>query len=196
MKFYRFFLNIIKKIVVKLYSKLILINILIIKKVYKYKLIYHLPGFGDNVAYYIFNYNKIINNNHKIFTVSHLDYPSALLFFGKKKIIKIIFLIPKIFPIYGIMQSVISTKIFGVDNYKLINHTIKTKHKTLLEGKLFENMHLVSKNLLKFQNKKYLLLHIKYYDNDQNDLSGSKARQTNDFIKITKILKFLKKKKI
>ena len=93
------------------------------------------------------------------------------------------------------MQSVISTKNFEVNNYKFINHTIKIRHKELLEGKLFENMHLVSKNLLKFKNKKYLLLHIKYYDNSQNDLSGSKARQTNDFIKITKILKFLKKKK-
>jgi hypothetical protein len=81
MKFYKFFLNIIKKIIIKLYSKLILINILIIKKIYKYKLTYHQAGFGDNVSYYIFNYNKIINKNYKIFAVSHLDYPSACFFF-------------------------------------------------------------------------------------------------------------------
>jgi hypothetical protein len=190
------FLNLFKQIIIKFYSSLILLNILVIKKVSKYKLLYSDLGFGDSFAYYVFFYKKITNINYKILTFSHLDHNNACFLFENSKIIKNFFFIPKIFPIYGIILYLRNKKIFGRVNYKFYKYKINEKHKKIVENKLFQNIHLVSKDLVSLKRKKYFLFFIKYYNNNINDLSGSCERQSNDFDKIKKILHFFKNKKI
>lgn len=188
--------KILRDIIIKFYSSLILLNVLIIKKVSKYKLLYCDLAFGDSFAYYILNYKKICNKRYKVLTFSHLDHNNASFLFGNSKIIKNFFFIPKIFPIYGIITYLRSKKIFGSSNYKFHKYKIKEEDKKIVENKLFQNIHLVSKNLLFLKNERYFLFFIKYYNKNINDISGSLGRQSNDFYKITKILQFFKKKKI
>lgn len=190
------FFKILKEIIIKFYSSLILLNILAIKKISKYKLLYCDLAFGDSFAYYIFNYKKISNKRYKVLTFSHLDHNNASFLFGNSKIIKNFFFIPKIFPIYGIITYLRSKKIFCSGNYKFHKYKIKEENKKIVENKLFENIHLVSKKLLFLKNERYILFFIKYYNKNINDISGSAGRQSNNFYKITKILQFFKKKKI
>jgi hypothetical protein len=190
------FLNLLREIIIKFYSSLIILNILVIKKFSKYKLLYCDLGFGDSFAYYVFLYKKITNINYKILSFSHLDHNNASFLFGNSKIIKNFFFIPKIFPTYDIISYLRSKKIIGNIDYKFHKYKIKVEHKKLVENKLFQNINLVSKDLFSLKKKKYFLFFIKYYNNNINDLSGSHARQSNDFYKIKKILQFFKKKKI
>jgi hypothetical protein len=190
------FLNLLKQIIIKFYSSLILLNILVVKKVSKYKLLYSELGFGDSFAYYVFFYKKITNINYKILTFSHLDHNNASFLFGNFKVIKNFFFIPRTFPIYDIVLYLRSKKNFGRVNYKFHKYKIKEEHKKIVENKLFQNIHHVSKDLISLKKKKYFLFFIKYYNDNINDLSGSCNRQSNNFFKIKKILQFFKKKKI
>jgi len=185
----------VKKIIINIYSKLILWNLLIIEKNKNQNLLYSKLGFGDSFAFYIFLYNKIINKKTKIITFSYLDYNNAKFIFGEKKIIKPLFFVPKFFPIYGIISALNTSKIFNKYNYEQYEYKIKNFHREIIERKFLANIKYVSKNLIKFKKKKYFLFFIKYYDNNNNDLSGSRTRQTNDFTKIVKILKICQKYK-
>jgi hypothetical protein len=190
------FLSSLRQIIIKFYSSLIILNIFVIKKFSKYKLLYNELGFGDSFAYYVFFNKKITNKNYKILTFSHLDHNNAYFLFGNLKIIKNFFFIPKIFPIYGILSYLRSKKIVSNINYKFHKYKIKDEHKKIVENKLFQNINLVSKDLFSLKKKKYFLFFIKYYNDNINDLSGSCVRQSNNFFKIKKILQFFKKKKI
>lgn len=148
------FFKILKEIIIKFYSSLILLNILAIKRISKYKLLYCDLAFGDSFAYYILNYKKISNKRYKVLTFSHLDHNNASFLFGNSKIIKNFFFIPKIFPIYGIITYLRSKKIFGSDNYKFHKYKIKEENKKIIENKLFQNINLVSKDLYSLKKKK------------------------------------------
>jgi hypothetical protein len=156
------FLNLLRQIIIKFYSSLIILNILVIKKVSKYKLLYSDLGFGDSFAYYVFTYKKITNINYKILTFSHLDHNNASFLFGNLKIIKNFFFIPKIFPIYGITSYLRNKKIFGRVNYKFHKYKINEEHKKIVENKLFQNIHHVSRDLFSLKKKSifYFLLNI------------------------------------
>ena len=86
--------NFLKKSVYYIYSKIIILS-LVVAKIRKIKLIYTESfGFGDNVIFNVFAKSKI--QKSKIFCFSQTQYEIASFFYDKKFIYKSIILLPKI----------------------------------------------------------------------------------------------------
>ena len=103
--------SILKFLVIKIYSKLIIINLFLLsltKKKYFYN---HSLGFGDSFDYYIYNYEKI-KKNKDYTALSFGNYHGKIIdnFFSDYK--KIFFPIPFFFPFYQIISEVKKSKYF------------------------------------------------------------------------------------
>jgi hypothetical protein len=181
---------------IKIYIKLINLNLYILKLLYKQKLIYgQYYGFGDKILFYLFNYTKIINSDKKILTISNQDFSTALIFFDRTKIVKILFYSPiRLF--YFIAKKIRYDYFYNKNfSFKMERKKITRNHRNLIKKYLDNNIKKVSKNLLKMKNENYILFFIKFYQNNISNINFSNARQTSDFKKINQIIKMITKKK-
>ena len=182
----------IKILIYKFLNYLIKINLYLIK--HKSNKFYTTPtySFGDIFTSFVQNYKKVINKRRKVLVLSNFEEKIANLFFPKNKIYKIFFHIPFFIPIYRI--------ILIVNNFKKLTRTyeknITYKEKKILINILKKNLKYVSPEVKKFKNQKYVLIFVKHYNNDINNLNVPFHRQTSNLIKIFDIINVLLKKKI
>jgi hypothetical protein len=111
--------NILKFLVTKIYSKLIIFNLFLLSfnknKKYYYN---HSLGFGDSFDYYIYNYDKIKKNKEYI-PLSFGNFYEEIVNFFFSNYKKIFFKIPSFFPYYLIISEVKKSKYFNpiIDYY-------------------------------------------------------------------------------
>ena len=192
-------------IISKIYSKFIILNLYFLNLDKRKKYFYnHSIGFGDSFDYYLDNYYKILNNPNILpLSFGSFNHETIVFFFKDYK--KILFSIPSFFPFYSIMNEVKKSSQFkpiisyNLDSQHLMQDEFlglrnKDTKKIMIEKLDKYNIEGNIKNLCK---KKYICLFIKYYNNNINDISnGSIIRQTTNFKKIIKIIKYLDTKKI
>ena len=181
-----------------IYSRFIILNLLLLSLTNKKFFYNHSLGFGDSICYYLHYYNKIRSSKQNIPLAFGGFHEKIVSFFFKKK--KIIFF--KIFsfmPYYRIAKYLIRSSHFKpIFNYKIDISTGLMKNDLLL----IKNYDLIFKKILekkKISNKikiltkkKYICFFIKNYNNNINDLSSNPAcRQTVNFKKIENILLYL-----
>jgi len=157
-------------------------------------------SFGDTFSFCLENYHKIKNSNKRILTKSTLEH-KIVKFFFPNKCSKLFFSIPMLIPFYSINNLLNNNQYFKNNinkNYLIKDDKIKSSQKTreLIENLIESNSKKVSQNIKKFNKKKYILMHIKYYNTDKNDLRFSYPRATSNLEKIFKIIEYLNKKKI
>ena len=152
-------------------------------------------GFGDFVVFclYVRNY---LNNNKKILCYSKSQYDVARFFFNKDKIVKTKFLLPRFLSEAHIGSNILKTKSFfrpiiipkkdHFNNELALKPNLKISR--FINDRLKKNVY--SKKILKFIKKKYIVMHIKHFNNNKNSLHAS-IRQTTDLTKVFEILKFL-----
>jgi hypothetical protein len=197
--------NLLKNIVIKIYSKLIILNLWFLYSEKNVRYFYnHSLGFGDSFDYYLNNY-YIISKNKKNLPLSFGNFHQEIINFFFKNYKNIFFKITKSMPYYGIINEVKKSKYFNPKiSYKLDkNFLMKDEFlgrknlysKQIIIKKL--NEYKISKSIKDLCNKKYVCLFVKFYNNNINDISNIAAiRQTTNFTKIFQIINFLKKKKI
>jgi len=192
--------NVFKKIIYKLITKLIIINLIFYKKFSSKNNIYfrHI-SFGDSFTNYIENWDVIKKKKLKVLVLSKLEKKIAELFFNDNQISKLFFLIPSFIPVYPVRSLLnkskyfIPTKIYDPD---LETIKVRNKHKNLLVRLLKKNVRFVSDKLIKFKKEKYFLISIKYFNNNKEQIDGAFSRQTSNLNKICEVINFLLKKKI
>jgi hypothetical protein len=189
----------LKEFIYLFFCNVININLYLIKKFNKRRYVYsNKISFGDTFIFYIDNYFKVIKDKIKIIIFSKLEEDISRIFFTKKNIINIFFPIPRYVPVYRInvllkkKKNFTSTASLEVDysKRKLLN-----KHRMLLIKSLKKNMNLVSPEIKRLIDEKFILIFIKHYNNTNKNLNGSNARQTCNFHKVYKTINFLIKKK-
>jgi hypothetical protein len=197
--------NLLKNIVIKIYSKLIILNLWFLNSKKNVRYFYnHSLGFGDSFDYYLYNY-YIISKNKKNLPLSFGNFNHEIINFFFKKYKKIFFKITKFMPYYGIINEVKKSKYFNPKiSYNLPSDGFmedeflgrkNSYSKQIIIKKLNEGK--ISKSIKDLCNKKYVCLFIKFYNNNINDISnGSVIRQTTNFKKVFQIIHFLKTKKI
>lgn len=197
--------NLLKIIVIKIYSKLIILNLWFLNSEKNVRYFYnHSLGFGDSFDYYLYNY-YIISKNKKNLPLSFGNFNQETINFFFKNYKKIFFQITKFMPYYGIINEVKKSKYFNPKiSYNLPNNGFMEDEflgrknlysKQIIIKKLNESK--ISKSIKDLCNKKYVCLFVKFYNNNINDISnGSVIRQTTNFKKIFQIINYLKIKKI
>ena len=120
--------------------------------------------------------------------------------YGNESIVKI-FIFIYFLPTYEIFSKLIKKKNFlpFKSNYNdEWDHIIKKKNlttcKKILINKIRKNKKKISTPLIKLKNEKYILIHIKHYNNEINNLNFANSRQTCNFKKVFKVINFIKKK--
>jgi len=174
------------------FNYLIKINLSLIKNKVVSNFAFSKYAFGDIFAALIQNYNKIQNSKLKILVYSDFEEKLARLFFQKDKIKKTFFYLPEWVPIYSLKQNLKNLQILN-RSYK---KNITSNEKKILIKILNENLNWVSPKIKKLQNQKYVLLLVKHYNHDTNNLNSPFHRQTSDLEKVFKIINFLLKKKL
>jgi len=192
-------------IISNIYSKFIILNLFLLNLSKEKKYFYnHSIGFGDSLDYYLDNYYKILNKSNNL-PLSFGSFNHETIKFLFKNYKKILFSIPSFLPFYSIMNEVKKSKQFKpIISYDLLNFNLMENEYLGLRNKetkkIFLNKlkkHKIKDKIKKLSKKKYVCLFIKYYNNNVNDISnGSVIRQTTNFQKIIKIIKYLDKKKI
>ena len=147
----------IKKIIYYLLAYLIHLNLYLIKKKNKSKLIhpYHF-SFGDTFVFYITHYNLINSQKKKVVVFSNLDKKIAELFFYKDQIYKLFIFLPKFISIYPLNYFLKKKKYFKIKKNLHINYAnkyFKKKHKHLLNNILRKNYKQVNSNIKLFKKK-------------------------------------------
>ena len=66
----------------------------------------------------------------------------------------------------------------------------------ILDNILKRRYEQINTNIKSLEKKRFILIFIKHYNKNNNDIHGSRNRQTSDFDKIFSIIKFILKKKI
>jgi hypothetical protein len=197
--------NLLKIIIIKIYSKLIILNLWFLNSKKNARYFYnHSLGFGDSFDYYLNNY-YIISKNKKNLPLSFGNFHQEIINFFFKNYKKFFFQITKFMPYYGIINEVKKSKYFNPKiSYNLDKNGLM-KDEFLGRKNLYSKKIIIKKlNEYKFSkpikdlcNKKYVCLFVKFYNNNINDISnGSVIRQTTNFKKIFQIVDFLKEKKI
>jgi hypothetical protein len=197
--------SLLKYIIVKIYSKFIIFNLLFLHRNKKIKYFYnHSLGFGDSFDYYLDNYYKIVNNKKNLpLSFGSFNQETINFLFNKYK--KLFFSIPKFLPYYSIISEVRKSIYFQpVIKYKLDDNNLmknefmaitNANSRNIIIEKL--NHYKVDETIKDLCNKKYVCLFVKHYNNNMNDISdGATIRQTTNFKKIFQIVEFLKKKNI
>jgi hypothetical protein len=189
-------------IVSTIWSKLIVINLFLLNKFSKKKYFYNNSGgFGDTYTFFLETF-FLINKNKNFIPLTYSNYQKTIIEFLFSKNKNILFSIPKFIPIYQTISKIKKSKFFkpynnvsfysaGTQDLKILNNNLT---KNLLERKLLKSK--ISKKVLFLRKEKYICLHVKHYNNNINDLSGSNARQTTNFEKIFLLINFFLKHKI
>jgi putative transposon-encoded protein len=197
--------NLLKNLVIKIYSRLIILNLRILNSNKNIKYFYnHSLGFGDSFDYYLSNYYIISKNKYNL-ALSFGSFHQEIINFFFKNYQNIFFKITKFMPYYGIVNEVRKSKYFkpkisyNLDSNGLMKDEFLGRKnfysKKIIIKKL--NEYKISKPIKDLCNKKYVCLFLKYYNDNINDISnGSVIRQTTNFKKIYQIVNFLKTKKI
>ena len=190
----------IKKIIYYLFPNLINLNLYLIKKKYKSKLIHPYNfSFGDTFVFYITHYNLINSQKKKVIIFGNLDKKIAEFFFYKDQIYKLFFFVPKFISAYPLNYFLKKKKYFKIKqnlNIDYANKIAKKKHKHLLVNILRTNYKQVNSNIKFLKKKKFVLILIKHNNKNSNDISGSQTRQTADFTKIFLMIKYILKKNL
>jgi len=192
-------------IISNIYSKFIILNLFLLNLSKEKKYFYnHSIGFGDSLDYYLDNYYKILNNSNNLpLSFGSFNHETIKFFFKNYK--KILFSIPSFLPFYSIMNEVKKSKQFKpIISYDLLSFNLMENEYLGLRNKDTKKIFLdklkkynIKDKIKKLSKKKYVCLFIKHYNNNVNDISnGSVIRQTTNFKKIIKIIKYLDKKKI
>jgi hypothetical protein len=192
-------------IISNIYSKLIILNLFLLNLSKEKKYFYnHSIGFGDSLDYYLDNYYKILNKSNNL-PLSFGSFNHETIKFLFKNYKKILFSIPSFLPFYSIMNEVKKSKQFKpIISYDLLSFNLMQNEYLGLRNKETKKIFLnklkkykIKDKIKKLSKKKYVCLFIKHYNNNVNDISnGSVIRQTTNFQKIIKIIKYLDKKKI
>jgi hypothetical protein len=196
--------SVLKFLVIKIYSKLIIINLFYLslkKKKYFYN---HSLGFGDSFDYYIYNYEKIKKNKDNR-ALSFGNFHGQIVDFFFLDFKKIFFQIPFFFPFYQIISEVKKSKYFNpIIDYDFNNTgfiksggIISKKRKNFLLSKLLKKKN-IKKNIIEFCNKgPYVCIFIKHYNfKIHNVFDGTNVRQTSNLKKIFLLIRYLKKKNV
>lgn len=185
-----------------IWSKLIAINLFLLNKFTKDKYFYNNSGgFGDSYTFFLETF-FLIHKKKKYVPLSYTNYQKSIIDFLFSKSKNIFFSIPKFIPIYQTISKIKKSIFFkpynnvsfysaGTQDLKILNNNLT---KNLLEQKLLKSK--ISKNILFLKNEIYICMHIKYYNNNVNDLKGSNARQTTNFEKVFFLINFFLKHKI
>lgn len=186
------FLN---KIFIKVLVNLINLNLYFLKdKNYIYS---PLNSYGDCFEYYLKYYNKC--KNRKILVFGVIDKKIVSYFFGKKSFDKIFFYLNN-FSTYGIFSELKKKKNFKPfihDPKNIWDHIITKKELKQSRNILFNvsnQIEEVSPELKKIIKKKYILMHVKHYHDNTNDISLSASRQTSKMSKIFKLINHIIKR--
>jgi len=152
-------------------------------------------GFGDFVVFCLYVRNNL-NNNKKIVCYSQTQYDIARFFFNEDKIIKTRFLLPSFLSEAHIGSNILKTKDFfrpvSIPKKDHFNKELALKPNPEILRFINQRLkvNIYSKYILEFIKKKYIIMHIKHFNNDKNSLHAS-IRQTADLKKVFQILKFL-----
>lgn len=188
----------IKKFIYFFFASLINLNLYIIKKKYRSKFIYNENlSFGESFIFNILNYKSIINKKKKLIIFSNFEKKIANLFFSRDNIYKTFIIFPKFFPIYQLnnfLKKSFQKKKDIQPNYH--NKIFKKKHISILNNILLNKYEQINSRIKLFENKKFVLIFIKHYNKNRNDIEGSYNRQTSDLTKVFSIIKFILKKKV
>ena len=191
----------IKKIFYLFLAKLIIINIYIIKKKLKLNIIINNKNaFGDTFSFCIENYYKILNSGNKILTKSSLENKIVKFFFPGQNL-KLFFSVPSFIPFYPINTLLSKNYLFNKNiTKKYIVNDINIKSSLITKKIIFnlleKNKDKISSKIKKIKKQSYVLIHIKHYTSNANNLEHSSPRSTSSLNKIRKIIKFLKNKNI
>ena len=192
--FFRNFLAFVTSII---WSRLIVINLFLLNKFSKKNYIYsNSGGFGDTYVFFLETF-YLINQKKKFVPLSYTSYQKSIIQFLFTKNKNILFSIPKFIPLYRTISEIKKFKFFkpyknvsflssGIQDLKYLNNKLTSN---LLKQKLSKSK--ISKKILFLKKEKYICLHIKHYNNNVNDLSGSSGRQTANFEKIFLLINFL-----
>lgn len=192
--FFRKFLASIASII---WSKLIVINLFLLNKFSTKNYIYsNSGGFGDSYAFFLETF-YLINKKKNFVPLSYTSFQKSIIEFLFTKNKNILFSIPKFIPLYQTLSKIKKSKFFkpyknvsfysnGIQDLKNLNNKLTSN---LLKKKLLKSK--ISKKILFLKKEKYICLHIKHYNNNVNDLSGSSARQTTNLEKIFLLINFL-----
>jgi hypothetical protein len=182
-----------------IWSRLIVINLFLLNKFSKKNYVYsNVGGFGDTYNFFLETF-YLINKKKNFVPLSYTSYQKSIIQFLFTKNKNILFSIPKFIPLYPTISKIKKSKFFkpyknvsficaGIQDLKKLNNNLTSN---LLKQKLSRSK--ISKKVLFLKKEKYICLHIKHYNNNVNDLSGSSARQTSNFKKIFLLINFLLK---
>jgi hypothetical protein len=188
-------MTLFKELIYIFYANLININLYLLNKISRNKYIYcDIISFGDCFTFYIENYYKIIKNKNKVLVLSKLEKDIAEIFFCKRNIVSIFFLIPRFIPVYRISHLLKNKSYFKPDNSFTIDSSkvrVSNKHRRLLIKLLRKKINLISPKLKRIKNEKFILFFIKHYYKKNIITNGSDARQTYNFQKVYKTINFL-----
>lgn len=196
--------NLLKFFIYYIYSKIIILS-LIIAKIKGNKPVYTSSfGFGDNVVFNIFAKNKITKN--KIFCFSKTQYEVANFFYNKKYIYRSIILLPKalseshigynflvkskFFKSLFLKRKACDGKLIPISFYFQGNYQIKKFIINRLKQKK------ISENLKKILKKKTMTLFVKNFSLKKKNHINFQVRQTRNLEKIYALINYILKKKI
>ena len=191
------FKKIISYFIVLLYANLINFWLLIVKKFTNYEFIYpKYISFGDTFIFYLYKYSKIVKDkNKKIIIFGTTDGKVAKLLFKKNKYIFNFFYIPSFFPEHAIQMKLRKLSNFSptICNYLSLRNRDSIKNLININ---YQKKKIISKKILEYKNKNYILVFVKFYNENINDLSGSSDRQTSNLKKIYDLIDFLLSKNL
>jgi hypothetical protein len=198
--------NILKFLITKIYSKLIIFNLFLLSLKKNKKYFYnHSLGFGDSFDYYIHNYQKI-KRNKEFIPLSFGNFNEEIISFFFSRYKRLFFRIPSFFPYYLIVSEVKKSKYFNPMIDYHIENTGYVKGGGIITDKKNVNFFL-SKILKKKIIKKdiielckrgpYVSIFLKHYNSQINNVfDGTNIRQTCNLKKIFLLIEYFKKKKI
>ena len=189
----------IKKFIYFFFGNLINFNLYLIKKKYKSKLIYNEnTSFGESFIFNILHYDKIINKKKKLIIFSSFEKKIAKFFFNEEHIYTPLVILPKFIPVYQLSNELKKKKFFKIKNLKtnFNNKIFKKKYMIMLNNILHKRYEQINSDIKFFEKKKFILIFIKHYNKNNNNIHGSCNRQTSDLTKIFLIIKFILKKKV
>ena len=188
--------NLLKKILINFITEIINLNLFFLKK----KKYYYSDNnsFGDTFEYYLKYFNKFKKN--KILVFSKTDKNIVEFIYGKDKITKILSYI-YFFPTYEVFRKLKNKKNFipYKKNYQdRWDHLIRKKDlsscRSILRNKILSNKKKITDNLIKFKKEKYILIHVKHYSDEVDNLNFANSRQTCDLKKVFNVINIIRKK--
>ena len=190
----------IRKFIYFIFTNLINLNLYFIKKKYKSKLIYNQnASFGESLIFNILNYDIIISKKKKLIIFSSFEKRIAEFFFKKEHMCIPLVILPKFIPVYQLSNELKKKENFKIKKFQTNNFNKKIfemKHSFILNDILHKRYDQINPDIKFFKKKKFILIFIKHYNKNNNDIDGSCNRQTSDLDKIFLMINFILKKKV